>query len=86
MSKRSFVDEPTVEVTPDLTEQLFDFTVGVEVMEPLVREAYYRISHVALTRDDSSLLPDGKVMTQAEVEAIIGGEVGDLKVARVCCS
>jgi len=85
MPKRDFTEEPTVEVTPP-ADVVFDFTVGVEVMPAETREAYYRISHVALTRNDASLLPDGKVMTQEQVEAIIGTEIGDMRVARACCS
>ena len=73
----------SAEATPN--EYVFDFTLDERVMEPHVREAYYRIYHIALIRGDNALVPDGKVMTLPEVERIIG-ELGDLKVARTCCA
>jgi hypothetical protein len=66
MPKRDFTEEPTVEVTPGAKPD-FDFTIEVEVMDSLTREAYYRVQRIAILRGDASLLPDGKTMSREEV-------------------
>ncbi len=63
----------------------FDFTVSEEVMDAQTREAYYRLRFVALNRSDNSLLPEGRVMTLAEVESALGVELGEPLQPKPCC-
>lgn len=64
---------------------LFDFTVGPEAMDTQTREAYYRLRYVALNRSDETLLPEGRVMTLAEVETALGVELGEPLTPKPCC-
>lgn len=64
---------------------LFDFTVGPEAMDAQTREAYFRLRFVALNRDDASLLPEGRVMTLAEVESALGVELNEPIAPKPCC-
>lgn len=65
--------------------RLFDFTVGPESMDAQTREAFYRLRFVALNRDDPSLLPEGRVMTLAEVESALGVELSEPIAPKPCC-
>ncbi|NBW19593.1 MAG: hypothetical protein EBR82_67630 [Caulobacteraceae bacterium] len=64
---------------------VFDFTVGPEVMDPVVLAAYYRVRRAAMQRNDASLMPEGKKLTRKEIEEIIGGELGAVQGPRPCC-
>lgn len=69
-------------------DPVFDFTVPVETMPPQTREAYYRLRFVALNRGNEVTpadMPDGKVMTLAEVEAALGSELGAPIHSKPCC-
>lgn len=68
------------------TGDIFDFTVGVEVMDGPTKSAYYRVRRSALIRGDATLLPEGKKMSRREIEEIIGGELGKVEGPRPCCA
>jgi hypothetical protein len=71
---------------PITTGDIFDFTVGVEVMDGPTKSAYYRVRRSALIRGDATLLPEGKKMSRREIEEIIGGELGKVEGPRPCCA
>lgn len=71
---------------PITTGDIFDFTVGVEVMDGPTKSAYYRVRRSALIRGDAALLPEGKKMSRREIEEIIGGELGKVEGPRPCCA
>jgi hypothetical protein len=64
---------------------VFDFTLDPEVMEPSLLAAYYRVRRAAMQRNDASLMPEGKKMTRAEIEELIGSELGQPEGPRPCC-
>lgn len=69
-------------------EPVFDFTVPVEAMPRQTQEAYYRLRFVALNRGNEVTpadMPDGKVMTLAEVESSLGAELGAPAPSKPCC-
>lgn len=82
--------EPDVFVEPEMIVQsgpgddVFDFTAGPELLNPEAYNAYYRLAHIALTRNDASLMPNGKVMTRNQIEAILGGEIGASQQGKCC--
>lgn len=68
-----------------INSDLFDFTLGVEVMDDRTKAAYYRVRRAALIRGDAALLPEGKKLTRDQIEEIIGGELGQVEGPRPCC-
>lgn len=64
---------------------VYDFTVGPEVMTPAVLAAYYRVRRAAMQRNDPTLMPEGKKLTIKEIEEIIGGPLGAVEGPRPCC-
>lgn len=88
MSKGTATEQTAVEQKPMASAgggDVFDFTIGPEVMEPIVLAAYYRVRRAAMQRNDASLLPEGKKLTRRQIEEIIGGELGAVKGPRPCC-
>lgn len=71
--------------TVTASDEVFDFTLDPEVMEPSLLAAYYRVRRAAMQRNDASLMPEGKKMTRAEIEELIGGELGQPEGPRPCC-
>jgi len=76
--------EPEIIVQSGPGDDVFDFTSGPELLSTEAYNAYYRLAHVALSRGDASLLPNGKVMTRNQIEAILGGEIGASQQGRCC--
>lgn len=80
------------------TEKIFDFTQPLELLDEEARSVYYRLRRVALTaadgeykanngRGDVSLLPDGKVYTEAEVVDVLGLDYKTgLVINKKCCN
>jgi len=76
---------------------VFDFTQPEEMMDPLTFSVYRRLSRAAKLapggefksdegKGDASLLPDGKIYTEAEVIAILGPDYQKgLAVNPNCC-
>lgn len=88
MSKGAAAEQTAVEPKATASASggdVFDFTVGPEVMEPVVLAAYYRVRRAAMQRNDASLMPEGKKLTRNEIEEIIGGELGAVQGPRPCC-
>lgn len=77
-------EEPEMVVQSGPGDDIFDFTVGPEVMSREAYQAYYKVAHIALTRGDASLMPAGKVMTRNQIEAILGGEIGATQQGQCC--
>jgi hypothetical protein len=80
----------TIEPPPVETEvEVFDFTVHVSVMGELTKLAYYLLRRKAKMAKrglgDENLLPDGKTMTRAEIEAILGTTIEQARIDSRCC-
>lgn len=56
------------------TVKTFDFNQDPMLMDPVTYGAYYAIRHVALAQEpvNESILPDGKIMTEAQVAELLG--------------
>jgi len=76
--------EPEMVVQSGPGDDIFDFTIGPEVMSHEAYQAYYKVAHIALTRGDASLMPAGKIMTRNQIEAILGGEIGATQQGKCC--
>jgi hypothetical protein len=76
--------EPEMVVQSGPGDDIFDFTIGPEVMSHEAYQAYYKVAHIALTRGDASLMPAGKVMTRNQIEALLGGEIGATQQGKCC--
>ncbi len=68
----------------------FDFTVSTEAMDPETTSVYYRLRRVALMENngqgDPEMLPDGKVVTEAEVIKTLGPDyLNGIVITKKCC-
>jgi hypothetical protein len=78
------VEQEVVPPPANPAEDIFDFSVHSSAMTPEVFQAYMRLQRIAIIRGDRSLLPDGKVMTRAEIETALGSEIGTMRQGPCC--
>lgn len=72
------------------TGKIFDFTTTVEMMDDATKNVYYRLRRVAIMANneqgDPERLPDGKIISEAEVIETLGPDyLTGLIVDRKCC-
>jgi hypothetical protein len=65
-------DEIKTAELPKVEGKTFNFKQPTELMDPVTYGLYYAIRYVALTGSDPAKLPDGKIMTEAQVVEIVG--------------
>lgn len=84
----SVVETPPVKPI-DEDGKIFDFTLSTEAMGPKTKVAYYLLRRKAKLanrgKGDPELLPDGKKMKLAEIEAALGSTLEAAIVAAKCC-
>lgn len=82
----------TIEEQEEIMEsgKTFDFTETVELMDTVTKSVYYRLRRIAILANneqgDSALLPDGKILTEADVIAALGPDYeAEASIMRECC-
>jgi hypothetical protein len=77
--------EPAKPAAPLVAKTSFDFSVDTELMDEQTKYVYLLLHHRAAARNDNELLPDGKKLTQAQVEEMLGQTLSEAQVVKRCC-